>query len=165
MNNERPRDASTCSHPCEALASGVCRPAGMTWTCKLGAQSRRACCWRLSQTLFIVYPAPLQVFGTHVKMQGTFLSAAQGTEQRLLCSCVPAYHLPPHKPLGWGWKGATGQAGNASCHLSSRVLLHGSQGKGLDLSGRRRRQRDIFRESSQPGVVTEMNRRGVRNTL
>lgn len=145
----------------QSIASGVCQPAGTAQTGKLGPQFRRARCRWVCQTPSTEFPALLQAVGTHVKMQGAFLSAAQGTEQRVLFSCVPAHLLPPHTP----YQGLAGCDKEVGCLMwqSQLPLFFKSPAERFSglmvISVWREREREHFQRKQPPcSMVIEMNR-------
>lgn len=152
-NRKKPRDRI---HSFTSLQSpwpeGSVHQQDTAETSKLRPQFRRASCWPTCQPSPIVFPDLLQPVGTHIKMPGTFLSAAEGREQRVIFCCVPAHLHPPHTPYRWGLGGCD-KAGGCLMWQSwllpvSKSLQKDSQGRGLFLLWRRRQQRDISRVSS-----------------
>lgn len=77
---------------------------GTTRACKLGAQPRCARCRPVCVQHHPPCPCPSAGCRDTRQMQGAFPCTAQGPEQRLLFSCVPAHHLPPHTSSSTGWE-------------------------------------------------------------
>lgn len=111
------RRAFTCSHCCEALASGMLQPAGHN----VDMQAQALVLPKHTTNRYQHHALMLMrcrhfctSAGCRDTYENAFLSAAQDTGQRLIFQRVPAHHVPLLTPYPPGWEGGPARRG-AQC--------------------------------------------------